>query len=72
MFPQGIQDFADQFVRMQGERHLADYDPLEQFSRSDTSQLIEETKTAITEFRQVDRSDRRAFAVFVLFDLRRD
>ena len=57
---------------MQRVRHLADYDPLEQFSRSDVFQLLEETKTAITEFRQVDRSDRRAFAVFVLFDLRRD
>lgn len=72
LFPQEIQDFADQFVRMQGERHLADYDPLEQFSRSDVSQLIEQTKTAITAFLRAERSDRRAFAVFVLFDLRRD
>lgn len=70
MFPQEMQDFADQFVRMQGVRHRADYDPLEQFSRADVSQFIQETKTAITEFLQVDRSDRRAFAVFVLFDLR--
>ena len=72
MFPQEIQDFADQFVRMQRERHLADYDPLEHFSRSTVSHHIEETKAAITEFHQVDRSDRRAFAVFVLFDRRRD
>ena len=72
LFPREIQGFAEQFVKMQRARHLADYDPLEQFSRSDVFQLLEETKTAITEFRQVDRSDRRAFAVFVLFDLRRD
>ena len=72
LFPQEIQDFADQFVRMQRERHLADYDPFEHFSRSTVSQFIEETKTAIAEFNQVDRNDRRAFAVFVLFDLRRD
>lgn len=71
-FPQEIQDFADQLVRMQRVRHLADYDPLEHFSRSAVAQFIEETKTAIAEFRQVSRDDRRAFAVFVLFDLRRD
>ena len=72
MFPQEIQDFADQFVRMQRERHLADYDPFEQFSRSAVIQFIEETKAAIAAFWQADLSDRRAFAVFVLFDLRRD
>ncbi len=70
-FPQGIQDFADQLVRMQRQRHLADYDPFELFSRTTVSQFIEETKAAITRFNQVGRSDRRAFAVFVLFDLRR-
>ena len=72
MFPPEIQDFADQFVRMQGVRHRADYDPLEQFSRADVSQFIQETETAIREFEQVDRRDRRAFAVFVLFELRPD
>ena len=71
-FPQAVQDFAEQFVRMQRERHLADYDPFEHFSRSTVIQLIEETKAAITEFKQVDRRDRRAFVVFVLFEMRRD
>ncbi|MCY4475525.1 MAG: hypothetical protein OXC83_08850 [Chloroflexi bacterium] len=49
---------------------MADYDPMEQFSRSSVAQLLEETKSAITEFETVDNDDRRAFAVFVLFDLR--
>ena len=71
-FPQEIQDFADQLVKMQRLRHLADYDPFEHFARSGVSQVIEETKAAIAEFRQADRADRRAFAVFILFDLRRD
>ena len=71
-FPQEIRDFADQFVRMQRLRHLADYDPFERFSRYAVSQYIDETKAAIAEFEQADRGDRRAFAVFVLFDLRRD
>ncbi len=57
---------------LQAQRHMADYDPLEQFSRSSVSQLVEETKSAITEFQTVDSDDRRAFAVFVLFDLRRN
>lgn len=57
---------------MQGLRHLADYDPFQQFSRLEVSQLIEETKTAIAQLGRTPRSDRRAFAVFVLFDLRRD
>ena len=71
-FPQEIQDFADQFVRMQRVRHLADYDPFERFSRGPVAQLIEATRSTIAEFENVDRNDRRAFAVFVLFDLRTD
>ena len=71
-FPQEIQDFAEQIVRMQRIRHLADYDPFENFSRSEVCQFIEETKSAIAEFRRVDRDHRRAFAVFMLFNLRRD
>ena len=71
-FPQEVQDFADQFVTMQRIRHLADYDPFEHFSRSVVSQYVEETKAAITEFNHVGQDDRRAFAIFVLFDLRRN
>jgi hypothetical protein len=55
---------------MQPLRHLADYDPFEHFVRSEVFQVIEETKTAISEFMQTDRRDRRAFAAFVLFDQR--
>ena len=71
-FPREVRDFAAQFVTMQRQRHLADYDPLERISRSSVTQFIKETKLAIAEFKKVDRDDRRAFAVFVLFDLRRD
>ena len=71
-FPQGIIDFANQFVKMQESRHLADYDPFEHFSRSQVSHLIEQTKTAIAELRDVDRRDLRAFAAFVLFPARRN
>ena len=60
-FPQEIQDFADQFVRMQQERHLADYDPLEHFSRSTVSRFIDATKSAIDAFNEAEIHDRRAF-----------
>ena len=69
-FPTEIQDFVGQFVRMQELRHWADYDPFEYHPRSSVLQLIEETKTSIAQFNEVDRKDRRAFAVFVLFRLR--
>ncbi len=71
-FPQQIRNFANQFVTMQEQRHLADYDPLNPFSRSAVSLFIDESRTVITDFENVDRDDRRAFAVFVLFDLRRN
>ena len=70
--PQAVQDFADQLVKMQRLRHLADYDPLERFVRSEVSQLVEQTESVIAKFKQAERPDRRAFAVFVLFNLRRD
>ncbi len=69
-FPQDIQDFAAQFVKMQSQRHNADYDPLETFSRSDVLQLILETTLAIDGFNRARTLDRRAFAVLVLFRLR--
>ena len=71
-FPQGIRDFARQFVKMQDIRNKADYDPLESFTRSVVLQLIQETRAAIEVFENVPSRDRRAFAVFVLFKLRRD
>ena len=71
-FPQEIRNFANQFVRMQDLRHLADYDPFQDFTRLEVLLQIENTITAIAQFEQARRSHRRAFAVFVLFDLRRD
>ena len=71
-FPAGIQDFAKQFVKMQETRHKADYDPFEAFTRSGVEQLIRESRTAIQGFRSAAERDRRAFAVFVLFPIRRD
>ena len=71
-FPQAVQDFAEHFVNVQRLRHLADYDPLERFVRSEVSQVVEQSESIILEFNQVSREDRRAFAIFVLFNLRID
>ncbi len=71
-FPQAIQVFADHFAKMQNQRHQADYDPLATFSRSEVQFWIRETKQVLAGFRKTGRRDQRAFAVFVLFNLRRN
>ena len=70
IFPQDIQSFAAQFVDMQSQRHDADYKPSAQFSKSEVLRLINESEIRITAFENKSADDRRAFAVYVLFDLR--
>ena len=71
-FPPEIEDFGQRFITMQRERHAADYDPQAVFSRDRVIQLIEETARTIARFNGVAAQDRRAFAVYVLFNLRQD
>ncbi len=77
-FPVEIQDFANQFVRMQKKRHRADYDPYTlggsdtTFSKSNVLHEIAVTNNFIQRFHQAPRKDRRAFAIYVLLDLRAD
>ena len=71
-FPRAVQNFASHFVKMQAHRHRADYDPTARLERAAVFQYIEETKTAIEDLNQAPRKDRRAFAVYVLFPLRRN
>lgn len=66
-FPLEIREFGRVFVEMQRERHAADYDPDIAFSRSRVVQLIGLADYAITRFNTVDRGQRRAFSVYVLF-----
>ena len=70
IFPQDIQSFAAQFADMQSQRHDADYNPSAQFSQSEVVRLINETDIRITAFENTAANDRRAFAVYVLFDLK--
>lgn len=59
---------------MQTKRHMADYDPDPgvQFTKSETLYDISEAEDAIIRFGEVARSDRRAFAIYLLLDIRND
>ena len=69
-FPQSIQYFSNYFVTLQEARHRADYDPASTFSRTEVLRYIGETKDAIRQFKSAAKSDKTAFAAFVLFKLR--
>ena len=71
-FPSAIRNFAKIFVSMQTKRHSADYDPDATFLKSDVIQYIEEADDAIMRFFEAPRNDRRAFAIYVLLDIRND
>ena len=73
-FPPEIQNFGEIFVVLQRQRHLADYMPNTGFKRSDVLRLVDSAAIAIERFEQpeVGNLHRRAFAVYVLFQLRRD
>jgi len=71
-FPQEIQDFANVFVTMQKKRHDADYDPDAKFFKSEVETDIALVEGAISDFNRAPTLDRRAFAAFVMFRLRKD
>ena len=69
-FPVEIQNFASEFSIMQKERHDADYDPDAAFFKSAVLASIADAEDAIQRFARAPLKDRRAFAVYVLLDLR--
>ncbi len=69
-FPVEIQVFAKLFAEMQGKRETADYDPTGNFEQSAVIADIDSSADVISRFRQVPERDRRAFAVYVLLNLR--
>ena len=70
-FPKEIEDFANMFVTMQDKRHKADYDPTENFWKSSVIQDINAVEQAIKGFKTAPLKDRRAFAAYVLFKIRK-
>jgi uncharacterized protein (UPF0332 family) len=69
-FPKEIRAFAENFVTLQGKRHLADYDPTEKVYKSTVESDIGIAQNVINKFQTVPVKDRRAFAAHVLFKAR--
>ena len=69
-FPSEVQAFAVRFTDMQRKRESADYSPDGTFYKSDVLKDIETTENVIAQFLKVPLKDRRAFAVYVLLDIR--
>ncbi len=69
-FPTGIQRLGEQLLYLQPKRERADYDPSEILEQSSVIVDIEKTEQFIHEFQQAPELDRRAFAVYVLLNLR--
>ena len=66
-FPAEIRVFARRFVYMQGQRQQADYSPTATYSRRWVMQIVDETEEALTSLESSSSTDRRAFAIHVLF-----
>ena len=60
------------FVRMQEQRHSADYDLQIAFSRTDTFNLIDEVEAAFDAWQRVRQSDAATYFLFALFFYRAD
>jgi hypothetical protein len=71
-FPREIQDFASMFVVMQAKRHDADYDPFSRIFKQEVLRDIENVRQVIDDFERVAITDKKAFAVWVLFQQRAD
>lgn len=65
-----IREFADKFVDLQVKRNQADYAPANDFSKETVTYEIETALGAIRRFQRIPLKDRRAFAVYVLLNLR--
>ena len=66
-FPVAIQNFASLFTNLQNERVDADYDPSATFFKSAVEARIKAARLAVRQFEREKISDRRTFAVHVLF-----
>jgi hypothetical protein len=71
-FPPGIVSCANAFVALQQLRHSADYDPTYKIGRADALAMVAQAEKAIKDLRASPRKDRRAFAVQLLFERRKN
>lgn len=66
-FPTDVVVFSLAFIKLQEERHRADYDPLARFALGDARALASETEAALSALRSASATHRRAFAALALF-----
>ena len=71
-FPLEVQDFARWFVEVQRYRHYADYAPITALTRTEVVRMVDATENIIAQFNAAPAGDRRAFAIYVLFRVRRE
>src|SRR5690625_3909949 len=65
-FPQEIKDFAEAFGQLQSVRHQADYDPMIRFTKLCALACITLSQDSIDALKGAPKSDRVAFATWVL------
>lgn len=69
-FSEDIRVVANRFVRLQQDRHSADYDPHVRFIKSDATLAIERAVTATAHFAAASETDRRNFLLCMLLPIR--
>ena len=62
----GVRQFAETFVKMQGQRHDADYDDYSRFTRGQVIDWIEEVERAIATVEKEPQEMQRALAVMTM------
>ena len=66
-FPPEIRYFGTRFADLQRQRHWADYNPAQDFSRPNVLQFIDRAEQAIGGLEQCAPSERRKLSLYVLF-----
>jgi hypothetical protein len=59
--PAEVRDVATSFVRLQEQRHTADYDRSERFRRSDVLSFVDQAEAALSAFAGLPSSSERKF-----------
>jgi uncharacterized protein (UPF0332 family) len=69
---ESLKKIGDLVVRLQSERHLADYSPPSEkkFSRRQAQRLVDQARQAIEEINSLDEPDGRTLATCLLFRTR--
>jgi uncharacterized protein (UPF0332 family) len=71
VFSVSVRAFGATFVKMQGRRHDADYNPEKRFRKSEVQSDLREVEAVVTAFERCSLSERRAFAAYVLLKERK-